>query len=70
MQLAEVLSLSRRPLPPFSRVLLNVTLVLVTWDLRRRTRKDLRSLSAHMLSDIGIDPQRAAVEGDKPFWVA
>ena len=70
MQLADVHSLSRRPLPPFSRVLLNVTLMLVTWDLRRRTRKDLRSLSAHMLTDIGIDPQRAAVEADKPFWVA
>ena len=66
--LTDIQTLHRRPLPPLSRVLLNVTMVLVTWDLRRRTRKDLRSLSSHLLLDIGMDPTRAAIEAEKPFW--
>jgi uncharacterized protein YjiS (DUF1127 family) len=75
MQLAELSTptlhnLARHPLPPLSRVLMNVTLLLVTWDLRRRTRKDLRALSSHLLLDIGIDPMKAAIEAEKPFWAA
>ncbi|MEO6298182.1 MAG: DUF1127 domain-containing protein [Paracoccaceae bacterium] len=70
MQLVDANTLHSRPLPPLSRVLLNVTLLVVTWDLRRRTRKDLRGLTVHMLADIGVDPQVAAREAEKPFWVA
>ena len=54
------------PLPPLSRVLM----VVVQWDLRRRTRKDLRGMSDHMLRDIGLDPIAAAHEAAKPFWRA
>ena len=70
MQSVDATTLHTRPVPPLSRVLLNVSLLMVTWDLRRRTRKDLRGLTVHMLADIGIDPQVAAHEADKPFWVA
>ena len=63
-------TLRSHPLPTLNRVFLNVTLTLTSWQARRRTRKDLRSLSGHMLADIGIDPQVAAREADKPFWVA
>jgi uncharacterized protein YjiS (DUF1127 family) len=63
-------ALSTHPLPLISRVLLRVTLLAVTWEMRRRTRKDLRNLSDHMLVDIGLDPMLAASEAAKPFWRA
>ena len=63
-------TLHHRPLPPLSRVLVQATLTVVTWDLRRRTRKDLRGLTDHMLRDIGLDPFTAAHEAAKPFWRA
>ena len=63
-------ALSTHPLPPFSRLLLRVTLLAVTWEMRRRTRKNLRVLSDHMLVDIGLDPFMALAEADKPFWRA
>jgi uncharacterized protein YjiS (DUF1127 family) len=61
-----LLALTHHPLPPLSRVLL----VVVQWDLRRRTRKDLRGLPDYMLRDIGLDPFNAAQEAAKPFWRA
>ena len=63
-------ALSTHPLPPLSRVLLRLTLVALTWEMRRRTRQDLRKLSDHMLSDIGLDPAIALTEAAKPFWRA
>lgn len=63
-------ALTTHPLPPLSRLLLRLTLVAVTWEMRRRTRKDLGNLSTHMLNDIGIDPWTAAAEVSKPFWRA
>jgi uncharacterized protein YjiS (DUF1127 family) len=68
--MTQAFALSTHPLPPFSRVLLRVTLVAVTWEMRRRTRKDLRKLSDHMLFDIGLDPAAALSEAAKPFWRA
>lgn len=59
-----LLTLTHHPLPPLSRVLM----VVVQWDLRRRTRKDLRGMTDHMLRDIGLDPFTAALEAAKPFW--
>ena len=63
-------ALSTHPLPPFSRALLRLTLVAVTWEMRRRTRQNLRNLDDHMLADIGLDPQAASAEVAKPFWRA
>lgn len=62
---ATLLDLSH-PLPPLSRVLM----VVVQWDVRRRTRKDLRGLPDYMLRDIGLDPLSADQEAAKPFWRA
>ena len=58
------------PLPPLSRGLLALTLAVVQWDLRRRTRRDLRRLPDFMLRDIGLDPSSALAEAQKPFWRA
>ncbi|MGV8986416.1 MAG: DUF1127 domain-containing protein [Cypionkella sp.] len=70
MTALDMTTLARHPLPPLSRALLNATLVVVQWDLRRRTRKDLRGLTDSMLRDIGIDPFSASQEASKPFWRA
>jgi uncharacterized protein YjiS (DUF1127 family) len=70
MTQSSAFALSTHPLPLLSRALLRVTLLAVTWEMRRRTRKDLRSLSDHMLVDIGLDPMSAASEASKPFWRA
>lgn len=70
MTRAQAFALSTHPLPPVSRVLLRLTLVAVTWEMRRRTRRDLRSLSDHLLVDIGLDPSVALHEAAKPFWRA
>ena len=63
---------SARPLSLLtpSRLLAQTLRVLVTWEKRRRTRKNLNALSAHLLCDIGLDPASAAQEGNKPFWRA
>ena len=53
-----------------SRPLAQALQVLATWEKRRRTRKNLNALSAHLLHDIGLDSQSAALEADKPFWRA
>lgn len=57
-----------RPLPPVSRVLNALTLLVLSWEDRRQTRSALRNLDPHLLRDIGIPQELAAVEGDKPFW--
>ena len=68
--MTQAYALTTHPLPPLSRLMLRVTLLAVTWEMRRRTRKDLRHLSGHMLADIGLDPWVASVEAAKPFWRA
>lgn len=35
---------------------------------RRRERQRLYRLDAHLLRDIGLDPQEARRECTKPFW--
>lgn len=55
-------------LPPLSRLLVSVALVLADWDARRRSRNALTRLDAHMLRDIGLSPDRAQDECAKPFW--
>lgn len=68
MSLSETLALSRHPLPPLSRLLVTLALNVATWELRYRTRKQLSDLPTHMLRDIGLDEQDAALETEKPFW--
>lgn len=43
-------------------------LAFSTAMIRRRDRTRLAHLDAHLLRDIGMDPQEARRECAKPFW--
>lgn len=55
-------------LPPVSRMLVSVALLLAQWEDRRRSRASLAKLDDHLLNDIGLGQTRAAEECAKPFW--
>ena len=42
--------------------------LLLTWQQRARDRRQLRSLSDHMLRDIGLTRADVFAEASKPFW--
>jgi uncharacterized protein YjiS (DUF1127 family) len=58
---------SSRPIRAVARPILDH---LVLWSSRRHTRRQLRTMDAHLLSDIGLSPDEALAEGLKPFWRA
>ena len=41
-----------------------------TWVERSKGRRELASMSDHMLKDIGVSRAQAWVESNKPFWRA
>jgi uncharacterized protein YjiS (DUF1127 family) len=53
--------------PWASRVQRLVTLLL-TWQQRAHDRRQLQSLSDHMLRDIGLTRADVFAEASKPFW--
>ncbi len=56
------------PLPPLSRAAFALAQAVLTWEIRRQTRRDLARLDPHLLHDIGLTPHIARSECDKPFW--
>ena len=42
--------------------------LLLTWQQRARDRRQLASLSNHMLRDIGLTRADVFAEASKPFW--
>ena len=42
--------------------------LLLTWQQRARERRQLESLSDHMLRDIGLSRADVFAEASKPFW--
>lgn len=48
----------------FARLLASFTVAAI----RSRDRQRLAHLDAHLLRDIGLDPQEARRECAKPFW--
>jgi uncharacterized protein YjiS (DUF1127 family) len=42
--------------------------LLLTWQQRARDRRQLQSLSDHMLRDIGLSRADVWFEASKPFW--
>lgn len=57
-------------LPRRDRVLARLVSAVRAAALRRRERRQLAALDAHLLRDIGLDSQTAANEATKPFWKA
>ena len=51
-----------------SGALSRVRAVLMTALIRHRERQRLAHLDAHLLRDIGLDPQEVRRECTKPFW--
>ncbi len=43
---------------------------VLVWNRRRATRKTLAQLDGRILADIGITPDQARMEAEKPFWLA
>ena len=42
--------------------------VILTWQHRAASRRQLAQMNGHDLADIGIGPGQALAEADKPFW--
>lgn len=68
MSPVETLVFRPASLPPLSRLVLRVAVLVMTWETRHRTRKHLRRLAPHLLRDIGLDPLTASNEATRPFW--
>ena len=64
--LAALQAQTRLPVP--SVLALRVAVVLATWSMRRRTRKQLADLDDHLLHDIGLDRPAAHREARRMFW--
>jgi len=45
-----------------------VARLVLAWIERRRQRAALSELDAHLLRDIGVSPEAARAEAEKPFW--
>lgn len=65
---AQALLERSQALPPLSRVLMGLTVVVLQWEMRRRTRKSLANLDDHLLDDVGLSRFEAQQEWDKPHW--
>lgn len=60
--------LSRAGLPAISAAAASVAGMHLLWARRRRTRTQLRNLPPHLRRDVGMTPDDARLEADKPFW--
>lgn len=52
----------------FSKIWITVCAVWTVWRFRARSRRDLESLDARLLEDIGVSRPLASREAAKPFW--
>ena len=68
MSPAETLAFSPATMPPLSRVVLRAAVIVMTWETRARTRKQLKRLDQHLLKDIGLDKMSAETESSRAFW--
>jgi uncharacterized protein YjiS (DUF1127 family) len=57
-------------LPPLSRAVFALAHMVLIWEVRRTSRRDLHKLDDHLLRDIGLPRATAQAEADKPFWIA
>lgn len=57
-----------RPTPPLASVLSGLVRMVAHWQDRRRSRRALAQLDAHLMRDIGLSAPERSAECDKPFW--
>ena len=55
-------------LPLIAVLALRFAAVVTYWDHLYRSRTTLKDLDPHLLRDIGLTPEQAAQEWQKPFW--
>jgi len=65
---ARDLLIATHDVPVLARVALKVAAAVTLWDLRRRTRKHLRTLDDRLLQDVGLTRAEAQAESAHPFW--
>lgn len=65
------LSLGKREqLPLVSQWAIQLANTIVTWNDRYITRRPLSTMPYTLLDDIGVTPEQAKLEANKPFWRA
>ena len=62
------LSLHYSSRAPLSGTFASFNQVFATWRQRARQRKELASLDARTLHDLGLSPSEVNFEVNKPFW--
>ena len=55
-------------LPLLSRLAFDVAFTIMKWQRRSATRCSLGKLDRHLLSDIGLEVDKAQAEVTKRFW--
>jgi uncharacterized protein YjiS (DUF1127 family) len=65
---ATLAGLAVRPRPLLAGRVDRAVDLLLSWHERSRQRRQLRSLSHHMLRDIGLSRADVEAEAAKPFW--
>ena len=61
---------ARQEIPLMATLAIRFAGLVTTWDTRHRSRKKLKSLEWHLVSDIGRTLAEAMNEARKPFWRA
>ncbi|HBQ37066.1 MAG TPA: hypothetical protein DD729_09595 [Rhodobacteraceae bacterium] len=56
------------PQSPLALVVVTLATTVLTWDLRRRTRRTLKTLTDAQLDDIGLSRVEAYTEARRLFW--
>jgi uncharacterized protein YjiS (DUF1127 family) len=59
---------SRIEIPVVAAAVLKMAHMLVVWSDRANTRRQLQSMNAYRLDDIGLTETQARTEYLKPFW--
>jgi len=60
--------LATRQLPPLTVMALRMVVLVAKWEERRRTRKALRHLEAHLLKDVGLSRGDVSRELNRRLW--
>lgn len=57
-----------RRLSPMTSIVVRFAALVVTWEMRRRTRRHLVHLDDHLLRDVGLTRNEAKIEARRLFW--